>query len=77
MLIVHVADSVIAVPVDAAAEVVLLENEDLRAAHATPIELAIAEATVGDQLMAILDLDALLRRLVGVESEEHFEDATL
>jgi chemotaxis signal transduction protein len=76
MLIVHVGDSVIAVPVDAAAEVVHLDAEQLRAPHATVVDFAVAEADVGEQLMTVIDLNALLRRLVGADGEEQFEDAS-
>jgi chemotaxis signal transduction protein len=75
MLIVRAADSVIAVPVDSAAEVVHLDDESVRAPHATVVDFAVGEADVAGHLMTLVDLDALVRRLVGAGGEEQLQDA--
>ncbi len=64
-LIARTGESTIALPVDAVTEVVQVAKEELRVPHAVTIGIATAEAEVQGRLMALIDLDALVRRLSG------------
>jgi chemotaxis signal transduction protein len=76
-LIVRVAESTIALPVDGVTEVVHVPAEALRIPHAVRSEIAAAEADVQGQLMALIDLDALVRRLSGEEGRVRSDDGSL
>lgn len=56
--------SAVALPCDAAREVVELGDEALRPPHAHPASCASAEAEVNGKVMALLDLDQLVARIV-------------
>jgi len=72
MLVIRAENSTIAVPVDAVTEVVHLSEQELRPPHAIGLSIAVAEATVQGQLMALIDLNAVVRRLMGeAEGGEH------
>jgi chemotaxis signal transduction protein len=73
-LIVRVAESTIAMPVDAVTEVVHVAPEALRMPHAVKSTIAAAEAEVQGQLMALIDVAALVRRLSGEEGAVRSDD---
>src|SRR5581483_5863374 len=66
-LIIRAAQSTIAVPVDAVTEVVQVPPEALRVPHAVRTEIATAETELQGELMAVVDLNALIARLSGDE----------
>ena len=73
-LIIRVAQSTIGVPVDAVTEVIQVPPEALRVPHAVPPEIATGEADVQGQLMALVDLEALVNRLSGEEGAARTDD---
>jgi chemotaxis signal transduction protein len=74
-LIVRTAQSTIAVPVDAVTEVVHVPRDMLRVPHAVRAEIATAETELQGQLMAVVDLTALVGRLAGDERSARADDA--
>ncbi len=76
-LIVRVGQSTIALPVDAVTEVVHVPPEAMRIPHAVQSEIAAGETDVQGHLMALIDLDALVRRLAGEEGSVRSDDERL
>jgi chemotaxis signal transduction protein len=74
-LIVRTAQSTVAVPVDAVTEVVHVPRDMLRVPHAVRAEVATAETELHGQLMAVVDLSALVGRLAGDEGSARADDA--
>jgi chemotaxis signal transduction protein len=73
-LIVRAAQSTIAVPVDAVTEVVQVPPDALRVPHAVRADVATAETDLQGQLMAVVDLSALVSRLYGEEGGGRSDD---
>lgn len=73
-LIVRASGSTVGVPVDAVTEVISVAPEALRVPHAVRPEIAAAETDVQGQLMALVDLDALVSRLSGEEGAARSDD---
>jgi len=64
----------VAVPVDAVTEVVHVSQEALRLPHAVRAEVATAETELQGELMAVVDLTALVGRLSSDERSGRFDD---
>lgn len=62
-LVCGAAEGTIALPVDAATEIVTLSLDSVQSQHATNCTVAVAEATVGEQPMALVDWDMLVSEL--------------
>jgi len=75
-LIVRLSQSTIGVPVDAVTEVIQVPPESIRVPHAVRAEIATAEADVHGQLMALVDLEALVSRLSGEEGAARYDDGS-
>jgi chemotaxis signal transduction protein len=75
-LIVRLAQSTIGVPVDAVTEVIQVPPEAIRVPHAVRTEIATAETDVHGELMALVDLEALVGRLSGEEGAARYDDGS-
>jgi chemotaxis signal transduction protein len=64
-LIAGVADSVVAVPVDAAREVHAFAAEDLRPVAVTTLPYAVSEAELFERVLAVIDLPRFVAEILG------------
>ena len=69
-LIAAVAESVVAVPVDAAREVYAFNAEDLRPVTVTALPYAVSEAELFERVLAVIDLPRFVAEILGGAAPE-------
>jgi chemotaxis signal transduction protein len=69
-LIAAVADSMVAVPVDAAREVHAFSTSELKPVSVTSLPYAVAEAELFERLLAVIDLSRFVREIQGGAAPE-------
>jgi chemotaxis signal transduction protein len=69
-LIAAVADSIVAVPVDAAREVHAFSTAELKACNVTNLPYALAEAELFERVLAVIDLPRFVQEIFGGAAPE-------